>query len=131
MKAKIFFSVLLVGLFSSCDPASQIRYSVVNKTSSILNLTVNPPSGKGLGASYDLKPNDEVTIFADKTLGYASDIIKYNSMDSDFLNCLTLTKDSIPLTINIQNTSTWISENIGDTLAMYKLIIKSDFTKEP
>ena len=129
MTIKILFLFFLGGLLSSCDPGSQIRYSVVNKTSSDLNLTVTPPSGVGLGASYDLKPNNEVVIFADETLGYASDIITHKKMNIDFLNCLKLTKDSAILKLDINDPSSWTTENIGDTLAMYRLIIKSDAFK--
>ena len=129
MKVKKIISLIAAGLFFSCDPGSQIRYSVVNKTSSELHLNVNPPSGVGLGGSYDLKPNDEVTIYADEALGYAADIIEHKPMKSDFLKCLAVTKDSMPLKIDINNSSVWTPENIGDTIAMYRLIITSDVTK--
>lgn len=93
VKTKNLFILFAVGLFFSCDPGSQIRYSVVNKTASELHLNVNPPSGFGLGGSYDLKPNDEVTIYADEVLGYAADIIEYKPMKFDFLKCFAVTKD--------------------------------------
>ena len=94
-----------------------------------MNLSVTPPSGVGLGAYYELTPNEELTIFSKHALGYASDIVEGAPMDSLFLNCLELTKDSMPLKININNPSAWTRENIGDTLAMYRLIIKSDLLK--
>ena len=127
----IFTLIILLfsGLLCSCDPGTQIRYSVVNKTQSTLNLSVTPPSGVGLGAYYELTPNEELTIFSKHALGYASDIVEGAPMDSLFLNCLELTKDSMPLKININNPSAWTRENIGDTLAMYRLIIKSDLLK--
>jgi hypothetical protein len=118
--------IIISVLLCSCDPGCQIRYSVVNKTQSTLNITVTPPKDVGLGASYNLKPNDEVIIYETHTMGYASSIIEKKPMNSEFLNCLELTKDSMPIKIDIHNSTAWTPENIADTLAMYRLIIKSD-----
>lgn len=118
--------ILISGLLCSCDPGCQIRYAVVNKTQSTLKLTVTPPSNIGLGAYYDIKPNDEVTIYESHAIGYASGIIDNKPMNLEFLNCLQLTKDSVPIKIDIHNAAAWTPENIGDTLAKYRLIIKPD-----
>jgi hypothetical protein len=119
--------LLVMGLFCSCDPGSSIAYKVNNKTNANLSLTIKPSNGKEAGATYELYPNDEITIYKSRTLGYSSEVIKNKSMEQNFLKSIFITKDSIPLNLNYTNESIWTRESVGDTLAIYRLTIHDDF----
>lgn len=121
---KLFIPVALVLLLSSCDPECQIRYAVRNSSSDTLRLSVDPPDSRGLGASYDVPPNEEVTIFAAQAMGYASDVVSYKKMNSEFLNCLTLHGELDSRQNKIRDQSAWSRESVGDTIALYRFTIK-------
>jgi len=126
MTNKLFILVALIFLLCSCDPECQIRYAVRNSSSDTLNLSIDPPGGAGLGASYDLMPDKEVTIFAVQSMGYASDVVTYKKMNPEFLNCLTLHGKLDARQTKIRDQSAWNRENVGDTIALYRFIIKGD-----
>ena len=120
----VFLLSAVLFILSSCDPASSIRYIIVNKTTKPLNVEYQFPGGL-LPHTDSIAANSSMTVNEEKRVDDVDEINKrLGSISFDIL----ILKQSDKLShVNLKNKKYWIFKKDNERIATYTLIVDKSF----
>ena len=122
------FTILILLLFSSCDPALKVKYEVINKTTKPINVKfqfVFNRSGDTSMQVVTIAKNDSKILNEEDGLGY---INQFNQRrDSVYIYQLSIEQGNKRTNVNFKDKKYWILKKNGDQEGVYQLFFDTTF----